>query len=147
MATGFVNIWSAPAGAVAESFHRIQNAFPDRFLLGIDAGHREHTTEHRKPYDAMANYLDRLDAAGVPADRRVLAALGPRMLWLSGQRSAGAHPALVPTEHTTRARAALGPGKLVARPSGGGAFDGSRQHARSAPLRARPLPGHGQLPQ
>jgi probable F420-dependent oxidoreductase len=114
VATGVVNIWSAPARAVADSFHRIEAAFPDRFLLGIGAGHREHTTEYRKPYDAVADYLDGLDAAGVPADRRVLAALGPRMLRLSGQRSAGAHPALVPPEHTTTARDALGPGKLLA---------------------------------
>ena len=49
LATGIVNIWSAPAPAVAESFHRIENAHPGRFLLGIGVGHREHTEEYIKP--------------------------------------------------------------------------------------------------
>src|ERR1700722_12496519 len=45
LATGIVNIWSASAAPVAESFHRIESAHPGRFLLGIGAGHREHTQE------------------------------------------------------------------------------------------------------
>src|ERR1700739_1748239 len=53
LATGIVNIWSAPAPAVAESYGRIESAHPGRFLLGIGAGHREHTAEDVKPYDAL----------------------------------------------------------------------------------------------
>ena len=41
MATGIVNIWTAEAGPVAESFHRIDKAYPGRFLLGIGVGHPE----------------------------------------------------------------------------------------------------------
>src|SRR2546423_596170 len=52
--------------------------------------------------------------APVPASERVLAALGPRMLELTRDRSAGAHPYLVPVEHTRRARAVLGEGRLLA---------------------------------
>src|ERR1700760_1049124 len=89
VATAVVNIWSADAKPVAESFHRINIAHPGRFVLGIGAGHPEHTEEYRKPYDALADYLDELDECGVPANQRVLAALGPRVLRLAADRTAG----------------------------------------------------------
>ncbi|MDM4141621.1 MULTISPECIES: LLM class F420-dependent oxidoreductase [Mycobacterium] len=108
LATGIVNIWSAPAGAVAQSFRRIETAHPGRFLLGIGVGHPEHTAQYVKPYDALVSYLDELDAAPVPTSRRVLAALGPRVLRLAAQRSAGAHPYLTTPEHTAKARDLLG---------------------------------------
>jgi probable F420-dependent oxidoreductase len=108
LATGIVNIWSAAAPAVAESFQRIEKAHPGRFLLGVGVGHPEHTQEYVKPYDALVAYLDELDAAVVPTSRRVLAALGPRVLRLSAQRSAGAHPYLTTPEHTAMARELVG---------------------------------------
>jgi probable F420-dependent oxidoreductase len=114
LATGIVNIWSAPAPAVAESFQRIESANPGRFLLGIGAGHQEHTQEYAKPYDALSAYLDELDAAMVPTSRRVLAALGPRVLRLSAQRSAGAHPYLTTPEHTAKARELVGSSVFLA---------------------------------
>ncbi|MGH3554022.1 MAG: LLM class F420-dependent oxidoreductase, partial [Mycobacterium sp.] len=113
VATGIVNIWSAPAKPVAESFHRIDRAYPGRFLLGIGVGHREAIAEYRKPYNALVEYLDRLDDYGVPADRRVVAALGPRVLQLSAERSAGAHPYLTTPEHTARARELIGPSAFL----------------------------------
>ncbi|OBK52036.1 LLM class F420-dependent oxidoreductase [Mycobacterium sp. 1081908.1] len=108
LATGIVNIWSAAAPAVADSFARIEATHPGRFLLGIGAGHREHTEEYVKPYDALVGYLDALDAAMVPTSRRVLAALGPRVLRLAAERAAGAHPYLTTPEHTAKAREQLG---------------------------------------
>ena len=108
LATGIVNIWSAPAPVVAQSFERIENAHPGRFLLGIGAGHREHTEEYVKPYDALVDYLDELDNAMVPTSRRVLAALGPRVLKLAAERSAGAHPYLTTPQHTAKAREEMG---------------------------------------
>ncbi len=108
LATGIVNIWSAPAAEVAESYQRIESAHPDRFLLGVGVGHREHTQEYVKPYDALVGYLDELDAAMVPTSRRVLAALGPRVLRLSAERTAGAHPYLTTPEHTAEARELVG---------------------------------------
>jgi probable F420-dependent oxidoreductase len=108
LATGIINIWSSRATAVAESYHRIEKDFPGRFLLGIGVGHREHTQEYRKPYDALVGYLDELDAASVPTSRRVLAALGPKVLALSAERSAGAHPYLTTPEHTAQARQLMG---------------------------------------
>ena len=109
IATGIVNIWTSAATAVAESYHRIESAYPGRFLLGIGVGHPEHTDHYRKPYDALVEYLDELDAAKVPTARRVVAALGPRVLQLSKDRSAGAHPYLTTPEHTAQARQMLGP--------------------------------------
>ncbi len=114
VATGIVNIWTAGAEPVAESFHRIDQSYPGRFLLGIGVGHPEAITEYRKPYDALVDYLDKLDDLGVPADRRVVAALGPRVLKLSAQRSAGAHPYLTTPEHTAQARALIGPSAFLA---------------------------------
>lgn len=114
VATGIVNIWSAPAQRLAESFHRIEAAYPGRFLLGIGVGHAEMISEYRKPYNALVEYLDRLDDYGVPANRRVVAALGPRVLGLSARRSAGAHPYLTTPEHTARARELIGPSAFLA---------------------------------
>jgi probable F420-dependent oxidoreductase len=114
LATGIVNIWSAAAGPVAESFHRIEAAYPGRFLLGIGAGHPEATAEYKKPYDALTEYLDKLDEYGVPKDRRVVAALGPQVLKLSARRSSGAHPYLTTPEHTGQARELVGPNAFIA---------------------------------
>lgn len=114
VATGIVNIWTAPAQGIAKSFKRIENRYPSRFLLGIGAGHPEATTEYRKPYNALVEYLDELDAGGVPVARRLLAALGPKVLTLSAARGDGAHPYLTTPEHTRYARTILGAGKLLA---------------------------------
>ncbi|MGO2097051.1 MAG: TIGR03620 family F420-dependent LLM class oxidoreductase [Candidatus Microbacterium stercoravium] len=115
VATGIVNIWTAPAPQVAESFHRLERTHPGRFLLGIGIGHREAQGEtYQKPYAALVAYLDALDAAGVPADRRVISALGPKTLKLSAERAAGTHPYLTTPTHTRCARAAVGDGPLVA---------------------------------
>lgn len=108
LATGIVNVWTAPAAQVAESYHRIEKAFPGRFLLGIGIGHPEHTEEYRKPYDVLVEYLDALDTAKVPTSRRVVAALGPKVLELAAARSAGAHPYLTTPEHTARAHQLIG---------------------------------------
>ncbi|MGW5880425.1 LLM class F420-dependent oxidoreductase [Nocardiopsis terrae] len=115
VATGIVNIWSAPAEEVADAYRRLEAAYPGRFLLGIGAGHRETDGgEAVRPLQGMREYLDVLDAEGVPGNRRVLAALGPRMLGLSAERAAGSHPYLVTPEHTRTAREVLGEGPLLA---------------------------------
>ena len=108
VATGIVNVWTARAEQVAEAYHRIEDKHPGRFLLCIGIGHPEHTEEYRKPYDVLVEYLDVLDAAKVPTSRRVVAALGPKVLKLAAQRSAGAHPYLTTPEHTGWARNLVG---------------------------------------
>jgi probable F420-dependent oxidoreductase len=114
LATGIVNIWSSSAEDVAESYHRIEETYPGRFLLGIGVGHREHTEDYRKPYDALVEYLDALDQLSVPTSRRVLAALGPKVLKLAALRSAGAHPYLTTPEHTAQAHNIVGPTVFLA---------------------------------
>jgi probable F420-dependent oxidoreductase len=114
VATGIVNIWTADAGPVAESFHRIDKAYPGRFLLGIGVGHPEANQEFRKPIDALTEYLDKLDEYGVPKNRRIVAALGPKVLKLSADRAAGPHPYLTTPGHTAQARELLGPDAFIA---------------------------------
>ncbi|MFE7720987.1 LLM class F420-dependent oxidoreductase [Nocardia rhizosphaerihabitans] len=112
--TSIVNIWTARADEVAESFHRIEQRFPGRFLLGIGVGHREaNGADAIKPYDALVSYLDELDAAGVPKGGRALAALGPRVLELARDRTAGALPYLAPPEHTRIAHEIVGADALL----------------------------------
>ncbi len=113
VATGIVNMWKDDAAPVAESYHRIVGRHPGRFLLGVGIGHPEATKVYQKPYDKIVEYLDQLDEAGVPVEDRALAALGPKVLKLSAERSAGAHPYLTTPEHTRQAREILGEGKLL----------------------------------
>ncbi|MDT4945876.1 MAG: hypothetical protein QOH14_2609 [Pseudonocardiales bacterium] len=114
VATGIVNIWKDDPATIATSYHRLAAAYPGRFLLGVGAGHPEATSRYTMPYDAVVEYLDRLDAAGVPHSQRALAALGPKLLRLAADRTAGAHPYLVTPEHSRRARELLGADVLLA---------------------------------
>jgi probable F420-dependent oxidoreductase len=114
VATGIVNVWKDPARTVAASHRRITARFPRRFLLGIGVGHPERTAEYRKPYTALVEYLDVLDGEGVPIDERVLAGLGPKVLRLGADRTAGVHPYLTTPEHTRHARELLGPKAVIA---------------------------------
>jgi alkanesulfonate monooxygenase SsuD/methylene tetrahydromethanopterin reductase-like flavin-dependent oxidoreductase (luciferase family) len=72
VATGIVNMWVNNAADVAASYRRISARHSGRFLLGIGIGHPESVTAYQQPYATMVNYLDQLDAAGVPPDRRML---------------------------------------------------------------------------
>jgi probable F420-dependent oxidoreductase len=112
--TSIVNMWQSDPATVARSYSRIETSFPGRFVLGVGAGHREATPAYASPYDTLASYVDQLEAARVPLERVVLAALGPRVLKLAADRAGGAIPYLVPPEHTRRAREILGPDKLLA---------------------------------
>jgi probable F420-dependent oxidoreductase len=114
LATGIVNMWRVDAEEVAASYHRIQERHPGRFLLGVGIGHPEATSEYRKPYDTIVDYLDVLAEAAVPQEALVLAALGPKVMKLSGERTAGAHPYFTTPRHTRLARRDLGDGPLLA---------------------------------
>ncbi|MFJ4832624.1 LLM class F420-dependent oxidoreductase [Streptomyces sp. NPDC088747] len=114
VATGIQSIWQHEAAETAARFAEVEAAHPGRFLLGLGVSHAKLAERYRRPYSAMVGHLDALDAAGVPAERRVLAALGPRMLELSRDRAAGSHPYLVTPEHAAVAREILGDAPLLA---------------------------------
>lgn len=120
IATGILNLWMHEPADVAGSYSSLTAAHGDRFLLGIGVSHAplidsKSPGRYRKPHAATRTFLDGLDAAEqpVPVSRRVLAALGPKMLELAAARSAGAHPYLVTPEHTAIARATLGAGPML----------------------------------
>ena len=114
VATAIVNMWTNDPADIAESYQRIAARHGDRFLLGIGIGHPESITTYRQPHATMVDYLDQLDAGGVPRDRRILAALGPRALRLAADRTIGTHPYLVVPDHTREARQLLGPDVVIA---------------------------------
>jgi probable F420-dependent oxidoreductase len=116
VASGVVSVWHATPGDVGAAVADLEARYPGRFLLGIGASHAVITPDYARPYSKVVAYLDALDAleAPVPPQRRMLAALGPRMLELAAARSAGAHPYFVPVEHTERARQRLGAGPILA---------------------------------
>lgn len=111
-ASGILNIRMFPADEAVAQVGALDKDHPDRLLLGLGVSHEEFMRregeEYVPPMAAMRAYLDELDEAGIAADRRVLAALGPKMLRLAGERSAGAHPYFTTPAHTAEARAALG---------------------------------------
>jgi len=121
VATGILNIWMHDAAAITAGVAALDAAHGVRFLLGLGASHApvvdaEAPGRYRRPYSTMVGYLDELDAqpAPLPPSRRLLAALGPRMLELARERSGGAHPYLVTPAHTQLARELLGPDRLLA---------------------------------
>jgi len=117
--TSIVNIWMYDPPLVAASYRRVSERHGERLLVGLGVGHAPAVEatgqQYIRPLQAMQNYLDELDAGdpGIPQDARALAALGPRMLQLSAQRSSGALPYLIPPEHTRLAREILGAGPLL----------------------------------
>jgi probable F420-dependent oxidoreductase len=121
VATGILNIWMHDPADVANERAKLEAAHPGRFLLGLGVSHgflvdRDEPGVYRRPLQKMRAYLDALDGAepAVPRDARVLAALGPKMLELARDRTAGAHPYNVTPEHTASAREVLGDGPVLA---------------------------------
>ncbi|HEY3727277.1 MAG TPA: LLM class F420-dependent oxidoreductase [Solirubrobacteraceae bacterium] len=117
VATGIVNVWQNEPSEVASAYTELCGEFtPDRLLVGVGIGHPEVRGDYSRPLASMRAFLDGLDGSDppVPQDHRCLAALGPRMLDLSAERSLGAHSYFVPIQHTLSARQRLGPGRLLA---------------------------------
>ena len=123
--TGIAPIHNRDAMATANGQRTLDEAFPERFVLGLGVSHKWLVEDIRggrysKPLAAMSEYLDRMDAAPfsahppTAASRRLLAALGPKMLALAASKADGAHPYLVAPEHTRGARQILGAGKILA---------------------------------
>lgn len=124
VATGIASIWARDAMAMAAGQLTLSEAFPGRFLLGMGVSHQPMVDNLRghqydKPLSTMRTYLGAMDSVIYVAPqpevepRRVLAALGPKMLALAAERALGAHPYFVPVEHTAFARDALGDGPML----------------------------------
>ena len=125
VATGIANIYARDAYTTNASWKSISEAHPGRFLLGLGVSHAPMVEDMRRhtygpPLATMRAYLDAMDTAlylapepPVPP-RRVLAALGPKMLALAAERADGAHPYFVPPEHTAIAREVMGPDAFLA---------------------------------
>jgi len=139
VATGIANIWARDATAMMNGGRALAEAWPNRFVLGIGVSHarlvdaRGH--HYERPLTAMRAYLDEMEKAPYrapepdPSAPIVLAALGPKMLQLARERTAGAHPYFVPIEHTRQARGILGPDRLLA-PEHAVVFAKTREAAR-----------------
>ena len=124
VASGIANIWARDPVAMANGWHMLTDAYPDRFVLGIGVSHAPSVERrggsYQRPWSTMREYLDAMDRAASSAPepesepRVVLAALGPRMLELAADRALGAHPYFVPVEHTAFARQRLGQDPVLA---------------------------------
>ncbi len=118
--TSVLNIWLYPAAEVAEEVKSSMARFPGRLVLGIGVSHASFVEGHnlgsyQSPITSMVNWLQAFDAAyGPGAPSRLLAALGPKMLACSAEHADGAHPYLVPVEHTRLARSILGGDAVLA---------------------------------
>jgi len=122
--TGIANIWGRDPMAMSNAQRTLNEAYPNRFLLGMGVSHapmvgmRGHNYD--KPLTAMRTYLDQMDAAPFMAyppstePERVIAALAPKMLQLAAEKTRGSHPYFVPPEHTARAREIMGAKALLA---------------------------------
>lgn len=115
IATGILNIWKYQPQEVAAWFQQLPAGHRNRVLIGLGVSHGPLIGDAwKKPLAVTCEFLDGLDAEGMPRDNLCLAALGPRMLELSRDHTAGAHPYLVTPEHTATARDILGPDALLA---------------------------------
>lgn len=124
VASGIANLYARDPIAMANGARTLEEAWPGRFILGVGVSHRP-SVENRGhaytgPIETMRRYLEGIRGAPWPAgDARqatppvVLAALGPKMLALARDETAGAHPYFVPVEHTRMAREVLGPDRLL----------------------------------
>ncbi|MEU0096077.1 TIGR03620 family F420-dependent LLM class oxidoreductase [Kribbella sp. NPDC006257] len=104
--SGILAVDTYAADDVATTYQQLEASSPGRFTVGLGGAHGA------KPLDTLNAYLDQLDS--VPTERRVLAALGPRMLELARDRSEGAYPFLITPAYAAEARKLLGPDKLLA---------------------------------
>ncbi|MFI5259490.1 MAG: TIGR03620 family F420-dependent LLM class oxidoreductase [Candidatus Limnocylindrales bacterium] len=121
--SGIANIWARDATAMANGGRTLAEAWPGRFVLGIGVSHapavRVRGHDYERPYSAMRTYLGAMSAAPwrgpeTPMPPIVLAALGPRMTGLAGERTAGAYPYFSTAEHVREVRRILGPEPFLA---------------------------------
>jgi probable F420-dependent oxidoreductase len=116
--SSIANIYARDSFTARRAVISLNALYGDRFILGLGVSHIpmvEGLRGHRydKPLGAMRAYLEGInkDDPGLPV---VVAALGPKMLALSGELSMGAVPYNVTPKHTAQAAKILGPSKILA---------------------------------
>jgi len=120
VATGIASIYHREPGATLAGQNSLAEQSGDRFLLGLGVSHKPMVEGVRgltygPPVASMRSYLEGMDASpysgAAPATKpkRVIAALGPKMLELARDSCDGAHPYFTSPEHTAMAREILGP--------------------------------------
>ncbi|MFD1523048.1 TIGR03620 family F420-dependent LLM class oxidoreductase [Pseudonocardia yunnanensis] len=119
IAVGVMSIWRHQATEMAAGHERLQDKYGRRLVLGFgvsDPDAARSAGQAYRPLSDMNAYLDELDKAPTPllAEERVIAALGPKMMELAAQRTAGVHPFMVTPEYSATARERLGDGPLLA---------------------------------
>lgn len=121
VATGIVNLWVETPESVTEAWHRLEARHPGRLYVGIGISHARMVDalpgqRYDKPLARTQAFLDGLDAQTdpLPPERRLLAALGPKMCALAAERTLGTHPYLATLENTAAARTHVGPDAVVA---------------------------------
>jgi probable F420-dependent oxidoreductase len=118
--SSIANIYARDPFTARRGLRTLSNLYDDRFVLGLGVSHAPMVERVRghvydKPVPTMRRYLDGLyeDPSNAAEWPVVIAALGPLMLKLAAERTAGAVPYNVTPKHTREARAALGPNKLL----------------------------------
>lgn len=121
LGSSIASIYARDAFTARRGMLTLRDLYNDRFILGLGVSHvpmvegiRGH--QYEKPIPAMRAYLDGIakGEAGSEEWPVAVAALGPKMLALSAERSRGALPYNVTPEHTKQAKAILGPSKWLA---------------------------------
>lgn len=123
-ATGIANIFHRHAGVMKQATNTLAEQTNGRFLLGIGVSHGPVVAgvrglDYSKPLTSMKNYLEAYEAspymAFPPAEppKKVLAALGPKMLEVARDQADGSHPYWTTPDHTEQARKILGDDKLL----------------------------------
>jgi probable F420-dependent oxidoreductase len=115
IAPGVVNIWAETPQSVTAAWNSIESRHPGRLMVGLGVSHGPLVNQaglgtYTQPLERTRDFLDELDALAdaLPQSRRVLGALGPKMLELARERTFGSHPYLVTPENTAAARSVLG---------------------------------------
>jgi probable F420-dependent oxidoreductase len=118
--SSIANIYARDPFTARRGLRTLSGLYDDRFVLGLGVSHapmvqrRGHVYD--KPVPTMRHYLESVyeDPSNGADWPLMIAALGPLMLKLAAERTAGALPYNVTPDHTREARAALGPDKLLA---------------------------------
>ena len=123
VAAGIANIWARDAAAMANGGRTLAEAWPGRYILGLGVSHaplvKARGGDYEKPLSAMRAYLEAMETAtwrgpAVEPPPLVLAALGPKMVALAAERTAGAYPYFTTAAHIRLVRAGLGPEPFLA---------------------------------